>query len=128
MKGITDSRHYEDIADAIRARNGTGNKYYPSEMAAAILAIQGSGEGSGEGGGEGGGAGGKEIASLNIYENIGMFAIEYEDGSTIIGSATFDADGLPTGLTDDNGNTVNFTSGYPTSATNGANSVPIIWG
>ena len=124
MKGITDSRHYEDIADAIRAKNGTGNKYYPSEMAAAILAIQGSGEG----GEAGGGTGGKEIASLNIYENIGMIAIEYEDGSTIIGSATFDADGLPTGLTDDNGNTVNFTSGYPTSATNGGNSVPIVWG
>lgn len=124
MKGITDSRHYEDIADAIRAKNGKENKYYPSEMAAAILAIQGTGEGSESGGG----AGGKEIASLNIYENIGMFAIEYEDGSTIIGSATFDADGLPTGLTDDNGNTVNFTSGYPTSATNGGNSVPIVWG
>jgi hypothetical protein len=124
MKGITDSRHYEDIADAIRAKNGKESKYYPSEMAAAILAIQGTGEG----GESGGGTGGKEIASLNIYENIGMFAIEYEDGSTNIGNATFDADGLPTGLTDDNGNTVNFTSGYPTSATNGENSVPIVWG
>jgi hypothetical protein len=121
MKGITDSRHYEDIADAIRAKNGTGNKYYPSEMAAAIREIQGGGEGSS-------GAGGKEIASLNIYENIGMFTIGYEDGTTITGNATFDANGLPTSLTDDNGNTVNFTSGYPTSATNGGNSVPIIWG
>lgn len=120
MKGITDSRHYEDIADAIRAKNGTGNKYYPSEMAAAILEIQGSGESDS--------SGGKEIAGMNIYENIGMFTIEYADGTTITGSATFDADGLPTGLTDDNGNTVNFTSGYPTSATNGENSVPIVWG
>lgn len=120
MKGITDSRHYEDIAAAIRAKNGTGNKYYPSEMAAAIREIQGGGTGdSGDG---------MEIESLNIYENIGMFAIEYEDGTTITGSATFDANGLPTGLTDDNGNTVNFTSGYPTSATNGKNSVPIVWG
>lgn len=120
MKGITDSRYYADIANAIRAKNGKGNKYYPSEMAAAILLIQGTGAG--------GSSGGKDIASLNIYENIGMFAIEYEDGSTIIGSATFDANGLPTSLTDDNGNTVNFTSGYPTSATNGENSVPIVWG
>ena len=120
MKGITDSRHYEDIADAIRAKNGTKASYYPSEMAAAILEIQGSGEGDS--------FGGKEIAGLNIYENIGMFTIEYADGTTITGSATFDADGLPTGLTDDNGNTVNFTFGYPTSATNGENSVPIVWG
>ena len=120
MKGITDSRHYEDIADAIRAKNGTVNKYYPSEMAAAIRAIQG--------GGAGGSSGGKEIASLNIYENLGMFVIGYEDGSTIAGSATFDANGLPTSLTDDNGNTVHFTSGYPTSVTNGENSVPIVWG
>lgn len=117
MKGITDSRHYEDIAAAIRSKNGKTTKYKSYEMAAAILAIQGTGTG--------GTSGGKEIASLNIYENIGMFAIEYEDGSTIIGSATFDENGLPTSLTDDNGNTVNFTSGYPTS---GANGVPIIWG
>ena len=117
MKGITDSRYYEDIAAAIRAKNGKESKYYPSEMAAAIRAIKGTGTG--------GASGGKEIAGLNIYESIGMFSIEYEDGSTIIGSATFDENGLPTSLTDDNGNTVNFTSGYPTSAANG---VPIIWG
>jgi hypothetical protein len=120
MKGITDSRHYADIAAAIRTKNGTKAAYYPSEMAAAIRAIKGTGTG--------GASGGKEIAGMNIYESIGMFSIEYEDGSTIIGSATFDADGLPTSLTDDNGNTVNFTSGYPTSATNGGNIVPIIWG
>lgn len=120
MKGITDSRYYADIADAIRAQNGKSTKYKSSEMAAAIRAIQG--------GGAGGSSGGKEIASLNIYENIGMFTIGYEDGTTITGNATFDADGLPTSLTDDNGNTVHFTSGYPTSATNGENSVPIIWG
>lgn len=120
-KGITDSRHYADIAAAIRAKNGTKTAYYPSEMAAAIREIQGTGEG-------GSAAGGKEIASLNIYENSGMFTIEYEDGTTITGTATFDANGLPTSLTDDNGNTVNFTSGYPTSAANGGNSVPIVWG
>lgn len=120
MKGITDSRYYEDIAAAIRAKNGKTTKYKSYEMAAAIRAIQG--------GGEGGTSGGKEIAGLNIYENSGMFTIEYEDGTTITGSATFDANGLPTSLTDDNGNTVNFTSGYPTSAANGGNSVPIIWG
>lgn len=37
--GITDSQHYEDIADAIRGKNGQSTTYLPSEMAAAITAI-----------------------------------------------------------------------------------------
>lgn len=37
----TDSKHYSDIADAIRTQNGTTTTYKPSEMAPAILAIVG---------------------------------------------------------------------------------------
>ncbi len=37
----TDSRHYSDIADAIRAKNGKATTYRPAEMAPAILAITG---------------------------------------------------------------------------------------
>lgn len=40
MYGITDSQNYQDIADAIRAKNGSQAVYLPSEMAAAIDAIQ----------------------------------------------------------------------------------------
>jgi len=34
--GITDTQHYSDIADAIRAKNGSADTYTPSEMATAI--------------------------------------------------------------------------------------------
>ena len=123
-KGITDSRHYTDIAAAIRSKNGEESTYKPSEMAAAILALV---AGGGEGGGEGSEV--KKVSSVNVYESIGMFVITYEDGTVVTGNATFDDNGLPTGLTDDNGNTVNFVSGYPTSAVDrDGNSVPIVWG
>lgn len=112
-KGLTDKQHYNDIADAIRARNGEETEYQPSEMAAAILAIEG----------------GKYVSEVNIYEESGMFAITFKDGLMVVGSATFDENGLPISLTDDNGNTVNFTDGYPTSATDkDGNSVSILWG
>lgn len=39
---LTDSKHYADIAAAIRSKNETNNKYKPSEMAAAIDAIEGT--------------------------------------------------------------------------------------
>ena len=112
-RGLTDKQHYHDIADAIRARNGGETKYNPSEMAAAILDIEG----------------GRKVSEVNIYDASGMFSIIFEGGLMVTGSATFDENGLPTSLTDDNGNTVNFTTGYPTSATDkDGNSVPIIWG
>lgn len=38
-KILTDRQHYENIADAIRAKNGETTEYYPSEMSAAIDAI-----------------------------------------------------------------------------------------
>ncbi len=40
---LTDRRHYLDIADAIREKNGTRTPYYPEDMAAAILDLNGSG-------------------------------------------------------------------------------------
>lgn len=42
-KIITDNQHYYDIAEAIRTKNETETLYKPSEMAAAILEIQGGG-------------------------------------------------------------------------------------
>jgi hypothetical protein len=43
MLGITDTQNYTDIANAIRAKNGSADTYTPAEMAAAILAIPTSG-------------------------------------------------------------------------------------
>lgn len=40
----TDSQHYQDIANAIREKNGTQNTYKPEQMAAAIEAISGGAE------------------------------------------------------------------------------------
>ena len=37
---FTDDTHYKNIANAIRAKNGSANKYTPSEMSAAIEAIK----------------------------------------------------------------------------------------
>lgn len=42
--GITDEKNYQDIADAIREKNGSSNTYTPGEMAEAIRGIEG-GEG-----------------------------------------------------------------------------------
>lgn len=39
---LTDSKHYHDIAEALRASNGTDAKYKPEEMAAAIASGSGS--------------------------------------------------------------------------------------
>ena len=36
MRVLTDRRHYERIADAIRERRGTGGTLRPGEMAGAI--------------------------------------------------------------------------------------------
>jgi hypothetical protein len=119
-KGITDSQHYATIAAAIRTKNGESTTYKPSQMPAAILALVA---------GVGGGGEVKKVFSVNIYENTGEFSITYEDGSIVTGNATFDENGLPTSLTDDNGSTMNFTDGYPTSAKDGeGNSVLILWG
>ncbi len=37
---VTDSKHYSDIAAAIRAKTKSSGTYNPSEMAAAIEAIE----------------------------------------------------------------------------------------
>ena len=39
-RGLTDSAHYQAIADAIRAKNGLAETYAPEEMAPAIEAIE----------------------------------------------------------------------------------------
>lgn len=71
----------------------------------------------------------KRVAQLNIYESLGVFTVTYEDGTAISGSATFDDNGNPTSLIDDNGNSVSFTSGYPVNATDrNGNTVAIVWG
>ena len=40
-KVLTEKSNYEDIADAIREKTGTGETYLPSEMAEAIRGIHG---------------------------------------------------------------------------------------
>ena len=40
----TNNKHYQDIADAIRKKNGTENTYTPGQMAEAILALDSSGQ------------------------------------------------------------------------------------
>lgn len=40
---FTENQYYQDIADAIRSKNGSSDTYLPSEMAAAIEAISGGG-------------------------------------------------------------------------------------
>lgn len=40
---FTDNQNYQDIADAIRAKNGSSDTYLPSEMADAIMDISGGG-------------------------------------------------------------------------------------
>lgn len=44
-KVLTDNKHYTDIANAIREKNGTEDTYKPSEMADAITAIVSGGGG-----------------------------------------------------------------------------------
>lgn len=112
-KGITDSKHYTDIAAAIRGKNGKETKYTPSEMAAAIYAI----------------SCGKTITGMTVYEESGLFTATYEDGTTVNGSVTFDSYGDATSLTDDAGNSVRFSVGRPVGATDSdGNMVSVYWG
>ena len=43
MRVVTDDKHYKNIGDAIREKNGTKTQYKPSEMANAIKAIEAGG-------------------------------------------------------------------------------------
>ncbi len=68
---ITDSKHYSDIAAAIRSKNENDIHYKPSEMAAAITAIE---------------AGGASIDTCNIvincFKNIEYLAYnQFVDGA-----------------------------------------------
>lgn len=121
---ITDIQHYEAIAAAIRAKNGSAATYKPSEMAAAIAALEMS---SGETDTEV--VSGAKITSVGVNEDANTFAVGFDDGTVINGNVGFDSEGNPTDLYDDAGNTVVFSDGYPTSATDiEGNTVPIIWG
>lgn len=115
-KGITDRKHYDNIASAIRAKNGGAVKYKPSEMADAILAIDGGVEAP-------------NISNIIVFDTLGIIRIQLEDGEELVCYASFDENGMPISLSDDNGNTVNFDSGYPVSATDiFGNTIPIFWG
>ena len=46
---FTENQYYQDIADAIRSKNGSSDTYLPSEMAAAIEDISGGGSSGGGG-------------------------------------------------------------------------------
>lgn len=112
-KVITDSKHYSDIANAIRENNMEKTTYKPEEMAEAIKNLETR----------------KAVASLNVYEYTGMFTIELADGSMQTGAVSFDTNGIATGLSDDSGNTVSFVNGYPTMAIHSdGTTVPIVWG
>lgn len=108
---ITDDKHYTDIAAAIRAKNGTDTKYKPSEMATAIAALSGA-----------------KVTEVSVSEDSNTFTVTYEGGTSVSGSAAFDSDGIPTGLSDGKGGSVTFSGGYPVSAVDGSgNRVEIEW-
>ena len=46
MRVVTDDKHYHDIGEAIREKNGTETQYKPSEMADAVRAIESGGGGA----------------------------------------------------------------------------------
>lgn len=59
----------------------------------------------------------------------GTYQLAFEDGSTAAGTVTFDDQGLPTGLTDDQGNSATFDeSGWPASVSTPDGSVEIVGG
>ena len=131
-KVLTDDKHYTDIASAIRTKNGTETTYKPDEMADAILALEiGSGGGSGNGSGDGSENGGNSGSDTGVVEgvvtdvkvyavafnSVGDYYVTFEDGTVASGTVTFDANGLPIALSDDQGNSVTFFGSYPISAT-----------
>lgn len=121
---ITDTKHYADIAAAIRAKNGLNATYKPSEMAAAIAALEMNGDGTNTDT-----SSGAKITNVSVNEDSNSFVVTFDDGTAISGSAGFDSEGNPTDLYDDAGNTVVFSDGYPTGATDiEGNTVSITWG
>ena len=53
-----------------------------------------------------------EISSDESFPNVNTFAIHFEDETVVSGSVAFDAAGLPTALTDDRGNMIEFSNGF----------------
>lgn len=63
---LTDPQHYQDIADAIRLKNGTQDEYTPAEMAPAIEALP-----------TGGGAATAPENDVNFYDFDGTILYSY---------------------------------------------------
>lgn len=91
----TDNKHYTDIAEAIRTKNGSSTTYKPSEMAAAIKAIESS---SGE------------IAKTTAidYSNYasGVFVETLDTGEELEYTLTLDSEGKPISIATPSGDTV----------------------
>lgn len=66
---IIDDKHLEDIAEAIRGKNGSTDTYKPREMAAAIEALS-------TGTGDGGGTSEDAVASYPKITNVTSFSSE----------------------------------------------------
>lgn len=69
-----------------------------------------------------------KVSSVEVSSSDNTFTVNFEDESVVSGYVRFDADGLPTGLTDDQGNTVTFESGSPTEATDSDGNTIEIYG
>lgn len=73
--------------------------------------------------------GAAKVSGVRIMEDTNAFALSFTDGTSVEGTADFDEDGNPVSLEDDQGNTVEFSGGYPTSATGSdGHTVSIQWG
>ena len=59
-----------------------------------------------------------KVSSVEVSSEDNTFKVDFEDETVASGSVTFDATGLPTALTDDRGNTIEFSYGWPTKLTN----------
>lgn len=69
------------------------------------------------------------ISEVIISESANEFMVTLEDDTSVSGSVSFDTEGNPVGLSDDAGNYVEFSDGYPTLATDiYGNTVSISWG
>lgn len=70
-----------------------------------------------------------KISDISISEETDTFTITFEDGTSASGTVIFDDVGKPVSLIDVAGNTVEFSDGYPSSATDAdGHTVSIQWG
>lgn len=70
-----------------------------------------------------------KTSAVSISRDTDVFTITFKDGTCISGSVSFDDSGMPVSMTDDLGNSMSFTDGFPDSVTdNEENSVVISGG